>query len=319
MAEGPDAEVFITGATGYVGSAVADVLYRAGYGVCALARSRESARKLERKGYAAYPGDMRDAGSLLQAILDSGAGAVVHAATTGGSDAEEADRAAVEGVLEALRGTDRTFVYTSGGWVMGETPGSPDDPAADEESSVEPAPSLRWRPEVEQRVLEAASSYEVRTLVVRPALVYGNGGGVVAELVESARERGAPRYVVGDSPGSDPLWTLVHASDLGGLYARILDHPDVPGGTLVIAAGADPVPVREIAAEAGRMHGTGAHPEPWPLSQAREELGGYADSLALSQRLSGAKARRLFGWEPLGPSVFEEIRSGSYAPDGGDR
>lgn len=312
MADGA-AKVFFTGATGYVGSAVAEALSAAGNHICGLARSADSAGELERRGYTAYPGDMAEAGALSRAILGSGAGAVVHAATTGDSGAEEADRTAVEEVLSALRGTGRTFLYTSGGWVMGETPGSPEEPAADEESALHPAPSLRWRPAAEHRVLEAASSHGVRALVIRPALVYGRGGGVVAELVDSARQRGVARYVVSDEPGSDPLWTLVHTSDLGRLYARLL--ADAGGsGEVVIAAGHDPAPVREIAAVASRLHGSGASPEPWPLPEARRELGEYADSLVLSQRLSGEKARRRFGWEPSAPSVFEELASGSYAP-----
>lgn len=306
--------VFVIGATGYVGSAVADALHGSGHRISGLARSRESADELERRGYTAYPGDMKDSGALYRTIWDSGAGAVVHAATTGDTDAEEADQAAVEGTLEALRGTGGAFVYTSGGWVMGETSGSVGDPPSDEESPVEPAPSLSWRPAVERWVLEAAAARGVRTVVVRPALVYGRGGGVVAELVESARERGGARYVVGDAPGSEPLWTLVHTADLGCLYARILARPEaVPGGTLLIAAGGGPVPVREVAAEASQVQGSGGTPEPWPLSQARAELGAYADSLALSQRLSGARARRLLDWSPSGPTVFEELRSGSYA------
>lgn len=306
-------QVFFTGATGYVGSAVAAVLHNAGYGVCGLARSEGSARKLESRGYTPYRGDIKKPGELAQAILDSGAEAVVHAATTGDSEAETADRNVVEDALGALRGTGRTFIYTSGGWVMGETPGSPDDPPADEETPVEPAPSLSWRPAVEQRVLGAGPEHGVRALVVRPALVYGGGDGVVAELVQSARERGRARYVVGDSPGHDPLWTLVHTADLGDLYARILGSADEDSDSgVVIGAGEGPLPVAGIAAEAGRLYGEGEKrdsPEPWPLSQAREELGLYADSLALSQRLSGEKAKRLFGWEPAGPTVFEELAS----------
>lgn len=316
---GNNGTVLVTGATGYVGSAVAAALAAAGYRVCGLARSEGSAKKLEERGYTPYPGDMGRAGTVSRTILDSGAGAVVHAATTGDSGAEEADRTAVEEALDSLRGSGGTFVYTSGGWVMGETPGYLGDPPADEESPVDPAPSLRWRPAVERRVLEAASTHGVRTLVLRPALVYGNGGGVVAELVESARNRGAPRYVVDDEPGSDPLWTLVHTSDLGDLYVRALERSEVAGGTLLIAAGTDPVPVREIAAGASGIHGSGEPPEPLPLSEARAELGDYADSLALSQRLSGERARITLGWEPSGPTVFEELASGFSRSPGGPR
>lgn len=296
-----------------MGSAVADALDGAGHRVCGLARSENSAAELKRQGYAVCSGDLKRPGSLSRAIACSQARAVVHAATTGDSEAESADRRAVEETLAALRGTRGVFVYTSGGWVMGHTPGSADEPPADESSPLEPAPSLRWRPAVERRVLEAAAGHGVRALVVRPALVYGRGGGVVAELVDSARHRGSARYVVGDEPGSDPLWTLVHTSDLGDLYVQLLAAPG-SGGEVVIAAGTQPVPVREIAAEASRLHGSGGSGQPWPLSQARRELGEYADSLVLSQRISGEKARSRFGWEPSGPSVFEELARGSYAP-----
>lgn len=304
-----------------MGSAVVDALGGAGHGVWGLARSDDSAEELKRRGYAACPGDLKQPGSLSRAITRSRARAVVHAATTGDSEAESADRRAVEETLAALRGTRGVFVYTSGGWVMGNAPGSAEEPPADEDSPLEPAPSLRWRPAVEHRVLEAAAEHGVRALVVRPALVYGRGGGVVAELVDSARERGAARYVVGEEPGSDPLWTLVHTSDLGDLYVRMLAAAgaDGSGGEVVIAAGTRPVPVREIAAEASRLCGSvgsGGEAEPCPLSQARRELGEYADSLVLSQRLSGEKARGRFGWQPSGPSVFEELARGSYAPDG---
>lgn len=308
-------DVFVTGATGYVGSAVTGGLLAAGYAVAGLARSGGSADALERRGVRPYRGDMLDAGDLRQAIRDSGVRAVVHAATTGDDRAEEGDRSAVRGTLEALRDTDGIFLYTSGGWVMGDTPGSADDLPADETSPVEPAPSLSWRPAVEQEVLASGEEYGVRPVVVRPALVYGRGGGVVAELVESARERGRTRYVTG--PEGDPLWTLVHTEDLGHLYARVLRSREVSReGVLVVAAGTEPLPVREIAAEASRAAGAGGAVEPWPLAEARESLGPYADSLVLSQRLSGRKARRLFGWTPSAPSVFEELRRGSYAAGG---
>lgn len=137
--------VFFTGATGYVGSAVAVACSAAGYEIHALARSEDSAARLQGLGYVPYRGDMRRRGELSRAILDSGSVAVVHAATTGDSEAEDADRTAVGDVLDALRGSGGTFVYTSGGWVMGETPGSPEEEPADEDTPVEPAPALRRR------------------------------------------------------------------------------------------------------------------------------------------------------------------------------
>ncbi len=298
-------DVLVTGATGYVGSAVAGALAAAGHRVTGLARSEKAAERLRERGLEARRGDLEDPASVAAAARN--AGAVVHAAVSDGPAPGETERAVVEAVFEELRGPGKTFIYTSGGWVMGDTGGE----VADEESPVDPPPGMEWRPGVEELVLETAASYGVRAVVVRPALVYGGGGGVIAELVEWARERGVARYV--RPPEGECYWTLVHQDDLGGFYARILGKEDGPGGTLVVAAGSEPQRVREIAAAAGRAAGAGPTVEAWPLAEAREELGFYADSLALSQKLSGGRARSLFGFEPAAPTVFEELDAGTYS------
>ena len=289
--------VLVTGATGYVGSAVAGAPLVAGLGASGLARSGESARKLAAAGASAVTGDMTDAGSVKSAV--------VHTATTHGP---EADRTAVGALVEVLEGTGRTFVYTSGAWVMGNTPDAVD--LADEQTPIDPTPMLARRPAVEREVL-GVTSRGVRTIVVRSALVYGGGGGVVVDLVGRAREQGVGRFVL--PPGGEPSWTLVHRDDLGDLYARLL-APDIAGGTLLVAAGDGPYRVRDVAAAASRAAGAGGRVEPWPLAEAREKLDDYADALALDQRLSGEKARRAVGWAPSAPTVFEELQGGSYEP-----
>ena len=296
-------DVLVTGATGYVGAAIADALLAAGHRVSGLARSEQSARKLEERGITGVRGDITDAGSLRGAARE--VEAVVHAATTHGEEAEEADRSAVGAILDVFEGTNRTFVYTSGGWVMGSTPEGV--ALADEESPIDPTPMLAWRPAVEELVLGAEG---VRSLVVRPALVYGAGGGVVEELVGWARERGAARFV--SPPEGGISWTLVHRDDLGDMYVRLLGL-SLPNGGLIVAAGNGPYRVSEIASAAGRTAGVDGPAELWPLAEAREELGTYADALALDQRLSGKKARSLLGWSPSSPSIFEELERGSYA------
>lgn len=293
-------DVLVTGATGYVGSAVVDALLAAGHGISGLTRSEESARKLAAAGASAVTGDMTGTGSLKSAVGDSEA--VVHAATTHGPEAGEADRTAVGAILEVMEGTGRTFVYTSGAWVMGTTPTGV--ALADEQTPIDPTPMLAWRPAVEREVLGAASR-RVRTFVVRPALVYGGDGGVVGR----ARDRGVGRFV--SSPEGETSWTLVHRDDLGDLYARLLVS-ELAGGTLLVAAGDGPYRVREVAVAASRAAGAGGRVEPWPLREAREELGDYADALALDQRFSGEKARRAVGETPSAPTVFEELEGGSY-------
>lgn len=302
-------DILVIGATGYVGDAIAGALGSAGHKVVGLARSEDSAEELRSRGFEAVVGDLREPDSLVEAVRE--AGAVVYAAAPGGSDAAEVDRHAVEKILGELQDTNRTFVYTSGGWVMGDTGGE----VADEESSVNPPPGMEWRPAVEELVLSAAEDQSVRTFVVRPALVYGAGGGVVGELVGWAADYGTARYV--KPPGEECFWTLIHREDLGRFYARLLeeDDVDVRGGRLLLAVGSEPLPTREIAAAAGRTAGAREEVEELPLREAREELGDYADSLALSQKLSGARAEMLLGWKPTAPSVFEELERGSYSGD----
>ena len=299
--------VFVLGATGYVGFAIAEALGEAGHEVVGLARSEGSADKLKDSRFEVVVGDLRRPENFSDAVRK--AEAVIYAAAPEGPDAAEVDRRAVESILDELHGTGRTFIYTSGGWVVGSTGGK----VADEESPVDPPPGMEWRPAVEKLLLSAAGERGVRTFVVRPALVYGAGGGVVGELVDWARSYGIARYV--KPPNEECFWTLVHREDLGRFYVRLAEATSVPGGELLLLVGSGPFPAREISAAAGRTAGVGGEVEEWPLQEAREELGTYADSLALSQKLSSARARKLLDWEPTAPSVFEELERGSYSND----
>lgn len=300
-------DILITGATGYVGSAIADALLAAGHRLSGLARSDESAQNLKERGIRAARGDMLDAESIREAAC--GMDAVVHAAAVRGERAERADRTTVGAALGALRGTGATFVYTSGALVMGDTPEGVD--LADEETPIDPVPMLAWRPAVEELVLGAAEG--VRAFVVRPAFVFGpGGGGAIAEAVGPVEKRKAARYVA-PPRGEENSWTLVHRDDLGDLYARLLLlASDLPGGNLLLAAGDGPHRARDIVEAASRAAGAGGRVETWTLDEALRELGDYTYALALNQHLSNAKARRLLGWNPSAPSVFEELERGWY-------
>ncbi|AHY47465.1 NADH(P)-binding [Rubrobacter radiotolerans] len=300
-------KVLLTGATGYVGSAVADVLAEAEHEVLCLARSGASAERLRKRGFATATGDISEVGAVRDAAR--GCRAVVHAAASDGEDPGADDRAFLEGVFEALGGTGAVLIYTSGGWVMGDTDGA----LADEGHPLRPTTSLAWRPEVERLVLRSGAEAGLRPFVVRPALVYGNGGGVVGETVAFARERGYARYVA--RPGEDARWTLVHRRDVGRFYAAVIAaaaDPDSPEGGIYILAGGPPVPAREVAVAASRAAGAEGRVEPWPLEEARKELGSYAEDLALDQRLCGRKAARDFGFEPESPYIFEHLKSGDH-------
>lgn len=289
--------VFITGATGYIGSAVAERLKAKGHEVVGLARSDESARALEAQGYGVQRGGLTDAGALREAAR--AADGVIHLAATGGADQAEADQEAAGALLDALQGTDKPLVYTDGVWVLGNT----GDTAADEDTPVDPIDLVAWRPDVVNRVLEA----NLRSVVIRPAIVYGRGGGIPALLMNWGKERGAVPYV-----GSGAQrWPFVHVDDLAALYVRALE--DAPAGTLLHAADGSALPMKQVAEAASHGAGLEGRITPWPLEEARAALGGFADALALDQQVSAARARELLGWQPQAFSVLDDLKSGSYA------
>ena len=162
---------------------------------------------------------------------------------------------------------------------------------ADEESPLDPTPLVAWRPAIERLVLEAAKRH-VRTAVIRPTVVYGRRGGIVGRMVDSARVDGVARFV----GSGENHWSLVHVDDLADLYGRALEQ--APAGTLLLAASGKALQVREIAKAVSRAAGISGRIQSWPLEQARQQLGPYADALVLDQQISGAKAARLLGWSP---------------------
>jgi nucleoside-diphosphate-sugar epimerase len=290
--------VFVTGATGYIGSAVVQALQAEGHDVTGLARSLEAAETLEAAGVEVVWGSLTELSVLARGAR--AADAVIHLGATGQEDQAEVDTAAVGAMLNAIEGTGKPFVYTSGIWVLGDTGGD----VVDEDAPLRPAEIVAWRAEVEGTMRDAAA-WGIRSVVVRPAVVYGRGGGTPGMFVSAARRKGVVRYV-GDGT---QRWATVHVDDLAALYVLALDAAT---GTVLNAACGPSLPVREVAEAAAQANG--AEAEAWPLEDARERLGPYADALALDQQVSADRAIGL-GWKPRGPSVLDELRTGSYAAE----
>lgn len=299
--------VFLTGGTGYIGSAVLDSLLRGQHRVTALVRDPEKAARLNARGVTAVVGELGTPKSFSQAV--SGVDAVVHTAFESSPRGVERDREAIETLLASLEGSKAgsaappTVIYTSGVWVLGNT-----TKPADEEAPLDPAPHVAWRPLHEQRVLEAGSR-GIRTIVVRPGIVYGGARGIVSDILKDALN-GMMRVI---GPGKN-RWPTVYARDLGDLYARLLEAPDARG--IYHANDETDERVNEIF-EAIADHLT-QRPDirHMPLPEARRKLGTYADALALDQRVRSPRAKAL-GWAPTlssitanVPRLFEEFRRG---------
>lgn len=292
-------EVFLTGATGYIGSAVAEALQKAGHKVTGLARTPEKAKQLEARGIRAVLGDLLKPETI--AAPAHAAEGVIHTANTNDARAAQADAAVVRAILDALQGASKPFVYTSGVWVLGSTGEKP----ADELSPVNPASLVAHRPGVEQEVLRAKER-GVRSVVIRPALVYGRGGSIPKMIVQSARDTGAAQYV-GDGQNR---WPFVDVDDLAQLYVLALEK--APAGSLYNGSHGPSYRVREVAEAASIGGGAKGKTHATPLEEARKTMGAFADALVLDQQVSGEKAKKELQWSPRAGSVLDDLKNGSY-------
>jgi nucleoside-diphosphate-sugar epimerase len=187
----------------------------------------------------------------------------------------------------------RTFVYTSGVWVLGYT-----SRAADETATLNPIAFSAWRAPHEQRVIEAATN-GLRTIVIRPGIVYGGGRGIVSDLLKDALN-GLVR-VMGTG---ENRWASVYDRDLADLYARVLAAPDASG----IFHATDEADERVIDIVDAIVRHVPMRPDirHVPPEEARLKLGAYADALALDQRVRSPRARAL-GWTPTLRSISGNV------------
>jgi nucleoside-diphosphate-sugar epimerase len=296
--------VFLTGGTGYIGSAVQDALLRAGHRVTVLVRDPEKAERVTARGAHAVVGELGMPKSFASALEDTDA--VIHTAFEKSPRGVEKDSQALETLLAAVKRADgrpTTFIYTSGVWVLGST-----TRPVDEDAPLAPVEHVAWRPEHERKVLEAGQN-GVRTVVVRPGVVYGGSRGIVSDLLKDALN-GMMRVI---GPGKN-RWPTVYDRDLADLYVRLLQTPDARG--VFHANDETDERVNDIV-EAIAEHLT-QRPDirHMPLPEARRKLGTYADALAMDQRVRSPRAKEL-GWAPSlssitanVPRLFEEYRRG---------
>jgi nucleoside-diphosphate-sugar epimerase len=294
--------VCVTGATGYIGWSVVDAFMKAGHSVVAIGRSQERLHLLEALGAVVVAGDLERPAGILEAA--AAADVVIHTAFDGSARGPALERALLDAWLPMLQQGDspRTFVYTSGIWVLGPAP-----VAVDETAPVAPAAISAWRAPHEALVL-AAHGGALRTAVIRPGIVFGGGQGIVSDLVKQALN-GLIRVV---GPGTNH-WPGVHHRDLADLYLRVAETTDASG----VYHGTDGTEetVDEIAEALADHLAQRPDIRHMPLDEARTKLGPFADALALDQRVRTTRAQAL-GWQPtvrgISPNVarlFQEYRN----------
>jgi nucleoside-diphosphate-sugar epimerase len=301
--------IFVTGASGWIGSAVVPELLDAGHEVVGLARSEASARRLEAAGALVQQGDVDDPDGLAKAAADSDG--VIHLAfqhevAFGGNfaAAAAADRRAVEAMGNALADSDRPFVLASG--LLGLSTGR----VATENDGLVPSAEVRSNP-AGRRSATALLTLSLRGIGVRssvlrlPPTVHGDGdNGFVATLVGIARQRGVAGYV-GDGTNR---WPAVHRTDAARLARLALEA--APAGSVLHAVADEGVPFSAIAGAMGRHLGIPtASVTP---ADAGEHFAFLGHFVALDSPATASITRELLAWEPTGPSLLEDLDQDHY-------
>ncbi len=290
--------IFLTGATGHIGSAVLRALIPAGHSVTALARSKNKATAVRAAGAEAVVGDIQDLDLVRR--LAAGAEAVIATASPGDATSNAVETAFAEAVLDSVR-PNATFLRTSGVWVHGSAPN------ITEETPRNAPPLVAWYDKVDARVLAAAG---IRSIVIEPGTVYGNGIGIPT-VVFAGERVGDPAALRLVGPGTQH-WTSVHVDDLAELYVLALEKAE-SGSAYLGVSGQNPT-VRELGEAASRRLGLDGRVVPEEPAALVKRLGGFGEALLLDQQATGEKARRELGWKPSRRSLLEEFAAGAYDP-----
>lgn len=296
--------VFVTGASGWIGSAVVDDLLASGHQVTGLARSDASAAKLEAKGARVRRGDLDDVDGIRAGAQD--ADATIHLANKhdwsdmAGTNA--AERAAVQAIGDTLAGSGRAFLVASG------LAGLPQDRVATEDDASPFHGPDSPRGGTENLALDFAGR-GVRSVALRFApTVHGTGDhGFIAVLAQVARDRGVSGY----PDNGENRWPAVHVASAARM--AVLGLETAPAGTRLHAVAEEGVPTRVIAEAIGRAFDLPV--ASIPAEQVADHFGWIGGFFAMDLAASSAATQQLLGWTPAGPTLIEDLDAGAYRQD----
>ena len=294
--------VFLTGATGFIGSYLVPELIRAGHQVVGLSRSDAGAEALTRNGAEVFRGDVNDLDRLRTAA--EAADGVVHAAFNHDfsnlQQHSEQDRKVIETLGEALAGSDRPLVITSGTGLARSKAGGPAVETDDHVTSAEFARAAS------EEAAEALIGRGARVMVMRLPQVHDTRRfGRITQHIQLAREKGRVAYI-GDGRNRLPA---VHVSDAVRLYRLALEHGQA--GARYHAVGEEGVALRDIAEVIGaglKMPVESITPE-----DAAAYFGWLAALAQIDLAASSASTRQQLSWNPTGPDLLTDLRNMDYS------
>lgn len=280
--------VFLTGATGFIGSAIIPELLSAGHEVLGLTRSDAGSAALKTAGAQPHRGDLEDLESLRRGT--GAADAVIHAGFNHDfskfAENCEIDRRAIEAMGEVLRGTEKPFVVTAGIPVLSDRPATEDD-----------APSSGGSPRVSEETATALAERGVRAAVVRLPQVHDRDKhGLASYLIEIARATGKSAYV---GEGFN-RWAAVHRSDVAPVYRLALERGNA--GARYHAVAEEGVTLLAIAQAIGR--GLKLPVEAIPVEAVAEHFGGLAFAVGSNLYATSRLTRARLGWQPVEADGF---------------
>ena len=296
--------IFVTGASGYIGGSIAAALINAGHSVVGLVRHADKASQLALRGIQPLFGTLADLTKITEAART--ADAVINTANAD-------DFLAADTLMKALAGSNKVLIHTSGTSVVSDRAAGEYSAAIfQEDSPFDPLPERLLRVAIDRAVLMGAQQ-KIRSVVIRPSLIYGRGHGLnphsiqLPRLIELARKYKIARHV---GRGLN-VWSHVHIDDLVEFYLLALDA--APPGSLFYAESGE-ASWKAMASAVGRLLGFGAETRDWPIEEAVREWGPSAiTSYGSNSRVRALKARKMLGWAPKGRALLDDIAAGSYA------
>ena len=291
--------VFVTGATGFIGSAIVKELVGAGHHVLGMTRSDAGAKSLEAVGAQAHRGDLEDLESLRSGAAATDA--VIHTAFRHDwskfAEACELDKCAIETIGAVLQGSSRPFIVSSGVGVAQGRAATEDDP---------PLPSSPSLPRVSEVTAVALMERGVHASVMRLPQVHDTvKQGLVTPLIALARAKGVSAYI-GDGHNR---WPAAHVSDVARLYRLALEKGTARARYHAVAE--EGVPLKDIATAIGR--GLNVSAISIAQEQAQEHFGFFGFFAGRDAQISSAQTRAKLGWNPAGPSLLTDLGNMRYS------